>query len=229
MLTSKAFVFFLCSVVIAASPVPGKTRPITKAEWAALKANGLLQRDVSVQGRAVNVPTTSAERTALEADGLDGHNNTLQARSGVINCGQNVYDTERIGGKGVGWVPVGQFNDMAEKFCDAVSGNSLPIGHETADTYAVSLTKQGELEKTGTDGNVIFAIYNYKYADFYNIDSASCYDAMVAPINAYKNNKKEQGNKCFGAINSDYEGGYYYVDGVGAFGSEVHRAKPAVQ
>ena len=29
-------------------------------------------------------------------------------------------------------------------------------------------------------------------------------------------------DNCYGSKNNDYEGGYYEVDGIGAFGSEVY-------
>ena len=31
-------------------------------------------------------------------------------------------------------------------------------------------------------------------------------------------------DNCYGSSNNDYEGGYYKIDGVGAFGSEVYAA-----
>lgn len=31
-------------------------------------------------------------------------------------------------------------------------------------------------------------------------------------------------DNCYGSKHSDYEGGYYKIDGIGAFGSEVYAA-----
>ena len=47
---------------------------------------------------------------------------------------------------------------------------------------------------------------------------------MKAPINAYLSNKPGNSNPCYGARNMDYEGGYYKINDIGAFGSEVREA-----
>lgn len=46
---------------------------------------------------------------------------------------------------------------------------------------------------------------------------------MQAPLLAYVNagHSKGDGDRCYGSKNKDYEGGYEFIEGIGAFGSEV--------
>jgi len=110
MLANTLLTTFLFSAMVTATPVPGQNVPITDAEWAALKANGL-----STRGQ--NVPITDAEWAALKANGLSQRNAGLQARDKVLNCGMDVTGDVSIGGHGVGWVPVDIFNASAQNFC----------------------------------------------------------------------------------------------------------------
>ena len=47
------------------------------------------------------------------------------------------------------------------------------------------------------------------------MDYETCSRAMEAPVAEHIDN-------CWGKEHDDYEGGYYVVDGIGAFGREVY-------
>jgi len=87
--TKTLLATFLLSATVAAIPVPGQNVTITDAEWAALEANGLTQRGIG-----------------------------LQARDKVMNCGKDITGNVSIGGHGVGWVPLNQFNTSMQAFCN---------------------------------------------------------------------------------------------------------------
>ncbi|KAH8664649.1 hypothetical protein BX600DRAFT_512657 [Xylariales sp. PMI_506] len=213
----------LSSVLVTGKPLAGSQNvPITDAEWAALKANGVTPRSPA----NVNVPITDDEWAALEANGLSSRSNGLAARDSVINCGMNVSGDKTIGGNHIGWVPVDQFRSVASEFCRAYVGTDIALNHETSDTYPITLTNQGDSSQVGPPGNIVFAIYNLNRSPSYMIDYNTCYNAMLAPLNAYldQNNQNGWGDKCYGSVNHDYEGGYESVDGIGAFGSEVYKA-----
>jgi hypothetical protein len=119
MFTKPLFAAFVLSVMVAASPVARQNVPITDAEWAALKANVLSQRDVGVRARGQNVPITDAEWTALKLHSLSQRDGNIKARDNVLNCGQDVLAETTIGGNHVGWVPWANFNVSARAFCKA--------------------------------------------------------------------------------------------------------------
>lgn len=114
------------------------------------------------------------------------------------------------------------------------SGTDVTIGHETHDTLSVTLTNQGNPDAPGEPGNIAFQIYNTQHEGSYVVDAKSCIEYMEAPINQSKRKRdgveymylpeKRDGDVCYGKKNDDYEGGYWKVDGVGAFGSEVYKA-----
>lgn len=71
------------------------------------------------------------------------------------------------------------------------------------------------------------AIYNTQKSDTYVVDHDTCLRAMKAPLgsHAVKRDGHIQLSKrdnCYGKTHNDYEGGYYQVNGIGAFGSEVY-------
>jgi hypothetical protein len=75
------------------------------------------------------------------------------------------------------------------------------------------------------------AIYNTERAPTYLVDHETCLRAMKAPLgdHAVKRDANSTAyirlgkrDNCWGTKNNDYEGGYYKVDGIGAFGSEVY-------
>ena len=90
----------------------------------------------------------------------------------------------------------------------------------------MTLTNQADPTLPGAAGNVVFAIYNTARSPTYAVSQDSCTTAMLAPLVAYlnKGHKNGKGDVCYGSKNKDYEGSYYFVDGVGAFGSEVTKA-----
>ena len=51
---------------------------------------------------------------------------------------------------------------------------------------------------------------------------------MQAPLgdhsDAPKHDELRKRDNCYGKNNNDYEGGYYEIDGIGAFGSEMYAA-----
>ena len=103
------------------------------------------------------------------------------------------------------------------------TGTDISINHQTSDTYGISLTNQDNVNVPGAAGNLIFAIYNTARSPVYVVSYETCWTAMLAPLKAYlkKGHRGGKGDKCYGPQNDDYEGGYYFIDGVGAFGSEV--------
>ncbi|RHZ44267.1 uncharacterized protein CDV56_101028 [Aspergillus thermomutatus] len=100
---------------------------------------------------------------------------------------------------------------------DAYVGIDIAKGHETSDTYGVTLTN-------GKDGNVVFAIYNMQYSDAWILNSDTYYNAMIAPLGNHAKCDVSLGKRdnCWGSKHNDYEGSYYKVGKIGAFGSEVY-------
>ena len=52
---------------------------------------------------------------------------------------------------------------------------------------------------------------------------------MQAPLGGHTSKRSEvsllqKRDSCYGKDNNDYEGGYYKVNGIGSFGSEVYAA-----
>ncbi|KAK9783887.1 putative Ecp2 effector protein domain-containing protein [Seiridium cardinale] len=204
--------------------------PITEEEMAALQAAGLNRRGNQ------NVPITEEEMSALNAAGLNSRDSKIEARytGKVMSCGKKVNGKDRVGGKGR-WVPLDTFGNLAHEFCSAYVGTDIAKGHETSDTYGVKLTK-------GQDANLIFAIYNTEKEGSMVVDYTTCYNAMMEPAKSgmpagvnppvhdeFKRSSagstlrfaKRDGDTCYGKDNNDVEGGYYKVDGMGAFGSEI--------
>ena len=111
-------------------------------------------------------------------------------------------------------------------------GTDIFKDHETSDTYAITLTNQKDDKQTGPAGNIVFAIFNTERDGTYIVDHDTCLRAMKAPLgsNAVKREDGEEHvylgkrDECYGKKHKDYEGGYWKVDGIGAFGSEVYAA-----
>ncbi|PGG99434.1 hypothetical protein AJ80_09358 [Polytolypa hystricis UAMH7299] len=74
-----------------------------------------------------------------------------------------------------------------------------------------------------------FIMYNTKHGKPYRLDFDTCFKAMKAPLG--KNAHAKRGDStlinlakrddCYGTKNHDYEGGWYEVNKVGAFGSVI--------
>ncbi|KAI1179825.1 hypothetical protein F4777DRAFT_401181 [Nemania sp. FL0916] len=218
----------LCSVA-SAVPAPASVNvPISDAEMQRLKDGGLKVRSPA----NVNVPITQAEMRALEDGGLAGRSDGLQARDKVMNCGHLV--TGKGGSNGHGkWIPVDQFGQVADTFCSAYVGTDIYKGHETSDTYGISLTNQKDDSQPGPAGNIVFAIYNTEHDGSWVVDHDTCLKAMKAPLGDHAPKMKRDGKEyfqltkrdnCYGKDHNDYEGGYYKIDSIGAFGSEVYAA-----
>ncbi|XXH02556.1 hypothetical protein Hte_008933 [Hypoxylon texense] len=225
MYTKIFLIAALLSSLTAGNPVPGKNQPITDKEWQALKAGGLKARG------SVNVPISEAKMKALRDAGLAGRSDGLAARDKVMNCGHLVSGSGGSNGHGK-WIPVSQFGNVANEFCNAYVGTDIAKSHETSDTYAISLTNQDDDTKPGSPGNIVFAIYNTERDGTYVVDHDTCLSAMKAPlgnnikrtINGEEHVQLGKRDNCYGKKHKDYEGGYYKIDGIGAFGSEVYAA-----
>lgn len=87
---------------------------------------------------------------------------------------------------------------------------------------------------TGKKGNIVFAIYNLYRDGTYVVDHDTCLKAMQAPLGDHQVSpfKRDIGGveyiqiqkreNCYGKKHHDYEGGYYKIDDIGAFGSELY-------
>ena len=62
------------------------------------------------------------------------------------------------------------------------------------------------------------AIYNTKMSPTYVVNHDDCVTYMLKQSNT--------DSKCYGSKNKDTEGGYWKVDSVGLFGSEVYVGAP---
>ena len=71
---------------------------------------------------------------------------------------------------------------------------------------------------------VTVAIYNTEREGTYVVDHDTCLRAMKGPLgnHATKRDELVKRSNCWGSKHNDYEGGYYKIDGLGAFGSEVY-------
>ncbi|KAI2626992.1 hypothetical protein GGS26DRAFT_592612 [Hypomontagnella submonticulosa] len=231
MYAKSLLVAFLLSAFVTGNPMPKnpkKNQPITDAEWKALKEGGLKARAPKT---SVNVPITDAEMKALRDLGLDTTSSGLMTRDYKMNCGHLVTGSGGSNGHGK-WIPVKQFSQVAEEFCNAYEGTDIAKGHETSDTYGISLTNQDDDSKAGPSGNIVFAIYNTEKSSTYLVDKNTCLTAMKAPLGSHAV-KRDDGEEyirlgkrddCWGKKHNDYEGGYWKVSDVGAFGSEVYAA-----
>ena len=114
---SVALIAAYIAVSAFGKPLPGsQNAPITDAEWQALKDGGLKARGSS----SVNQPITDPAWQALESGGLSKREdspNEIFRRDKTMNCGHLI--TGKGGSNGYGkWVPVQQFADLANKFCE---------------------------------------------------------------------------------------------------------------
>ncbi|KAK7959367.1 uncharacterized protein PG986_004221 [Apiospora aurea] len=219
----------LLTGLVAGSPMPGKNQPITDDEWAALKSGGLKARSP----KSVNQPITDDEWSALKSGGLKARDDGgLEARDHKMNCGHKVNGKGGSNGHGK-WIPVAQFSKVADEFCSGYVGTDIAKGHETSDTYPITLTNQKNDKQTGPAGNIVFAIYNTERDGTYVVDHDTCMKAMKAPLGSHAVKRGGDGQEhvylgkrddCYGKKHNDYEGGYWKVDGIGAFGSEVYAA-----
>ena len=59
------------------------------------------------------------------------------------------------------------------------------------------------------------------------MDHDTCLRAMKGPLGDHAPTKRDElvkRDNCWGHKHNDYEGGYYKIDGLGAFGSEVYQS-----
>ncbi|KAK8029565.1 hypothetical protein PG993_010856 [Apiospora rasikravindrae] len=165
---------------------------------------------------------------ALKSGGLKAHGNGgLEARDHKVNG--------KGGSNGHGkWIPVPQFSKVADEFCKwRIRRNRHRQGHETNDTYPVTLTNRKDDKQTGPVGNIVFAIYNTEREGTYVVDHDTYLKPMKAPLGDHAAERGEdreeyvylgKRDECYGKKHGDYEGGYWKVDVIGAFGSEVYVA-----
>ncbi|KAI1414300.1 hypothetical protein F5Y13DRAFT_188400 [Hypoxylon sp. FL1857] len=224
MYAKSFFAITLLSALVASTPVPGSVNvAITPAQMAALENGGLKAR-----GSQVNVPITDAEMRSLEDGGLAGRSDGLEARDKLMNCGHLVTGKGGSGGHGK-WIPVDEFSQVAETFCSAYVGTDIYKGHQTSDTYSITLTNQKDASKPGKAGQIVFAIYNTEHAGTWVVDHDTCLRAMKAPLGNHATKRDGEDyvwlgkrDYCYGTKHNDYEGGYYEISKIGAFGSEVY-------
>ena len=76
---------------------------------------------------------------------------------------------------------------------------------------------------------MIVAIYNTERDGTYVVNHETCLRAMKGPLGNNVSKREldsrsplEKRDNCYGKDHRDYEGGYYKIDGIGAFGSEVY-------
>lgn len=238
---------------VAAAPAPGTVNaPITDIEWDALTSGGLKARSLTgvnvpiteEEMKALEVAGLKArsEGSLVARDhkmncghkvtgkgGSNGHGKWIPVgeftevaetfcKSSVMRLFLSA--TKRIGSR-----------NISPRLGGAYTGTDISKGHETSDTHGISLTNQKDKNAVGPAGNIVFAIYNTEREGSYVVDRDSCLSAMKAPLGnrAVKRDGVEyvrlgKRDECWGHKNNDYEGGYWKVDGVGAFGSEVYAA-----
>ncbi|KAI0968549.1 hypothetical protein F4678DRAFT_481785 [Xylaria arbuscula] len=223
-MSAKFLTIFTLLTLAVSSPAPANVnQPISSAEWEAIAELGLKVRNV-------NAPITDAEYQALQDIGAITSSNSLKARDSILKCGKTITG-HRAGGNGV-WVPINQFLQAADEFCQAYVGTDVALNHETSDEYSITLTNQKYHSEAGPAGNLVFAIYNTARDPAYVVDHDTCYNAMIAPLKGHltkRENSDElvklraRNDGCWGSKNDDYQGGYYSVNGIGAFGSEVYK------
>ncbi|KAL8951489.1 MAG: hypothetical protein Q9222_002543 [Ikaeria aurantiellina] len=212
----------LMAAAASTSPVPGSAQAITDEQMARIASLGLDKRGSasSVQARSINQPITDEQYAKIAAlsvserstnDNGNGNGMTLEARDKRSNCAKTILG-ERAGGKGI-WCPKSQYTNLVQTFCRSAATTDIPLGHETSDTYEITLTNQDHPEEVGKAGRVAFAIFNTKSDPTYLVTYDDCVDYMLKQSNT--------DSKCYGKKHDDTEGGYWSVDGVGLFGSEV--------
>lgn len=125
---------------------------ITETQMAALSE--LEARDITRREGELHLPKpiTDSQFAALSA--LEARN-SLQGRDQRLNCAKNVLGDTTIGGHKVGWVPVDQYLEQAEKFCQSYQTTDVALSHEISETYPVKLTNQDDPTAPGDDGNVV--------------------------------------------------------------------------
>ena len=73
------------------------------------------------------------------------------------------------------------------------------------------------------------AVYNILSPGTHVVDHDTCLRALQGPLSTHAvapppgSRIAKWGNPCWGSTNNDYEGGYYQVNNIGAFGSEIYR------
>ena len=137
-----------------ASPIADRDQPITDVEYGRIADLGLSRRDsASLVKRVTDQPITSEEYARIADMGLSKRSNAIEARDSRSNCGQTITG-DQVGGNGV-WCPVDQYYTIVDEFCTSAASTDVHIGHETSDTYGVSLTNQKDSSAPGTAGNVV--------------------------------------------------------------------------
>ena len=82
------------------------------------------------------------------------------------------------------------------------------------------------LKQTNRLLRTLVAIYNTEHDGSWVVDHDTCLKAMQAPLGDHaltpSSEKLAKRDNCYGSGHNDYEGGYYKIDGIGAFGSEMY-------
>ncbi|KAL8840485.1 MAG: hypothetical protein Q9176_003811 [Flavoplaca citrina] len=188
----------------ASSPVPGADEPISDDKMARIKELGLDKRDAAgpLHRRVVNEPIPEDKLARIKELGLDRRSDevgVLEVRDKRSNCGDTI-EGENAGGNGI-WCPLQQYFDRTDEFCGAYAGTDIHKNHETSDTYGIDLTNQGNDKEKGDAVNKEDCIFYMRKQS--NVDSL-----------------------CYGSKHNDTEGGYWSVDKIGLFGSEVWKGAP---
>ena len=139
------------------APVADKDQPISDAEYARIADLGLSRRsDFKLARRAVDQPITEDQYARIADLGLSKRSSSevaVEARDSRSNCAKTVTG-DKAGGSGI-WCPLDQYFAIVERFCQDYSGTDVHIGHETSDTYGITLTNQDDDTKPGAAGNVV--------------------------------------------------------------------------
>ncbi|KAL8883209.1 MAG: hypothetical protein Q9192_007357, partial [Flavoplaca navasiana] len=179
----------------------GTDQPINVAEFQRMRDFGLAKRGAADESpREIDVPITSDQYTKMSSLGLDKCTtdvSSLSSRESRDNCAVAIttdgYPTGRkqSGGNGV-WCPLDQYLKLVEQF---------------RRDYAKDPTA------TGPAGNFVFDIFNTKVSPTYVVVENDC--------KFYMEKQSHVDSRCYGAGHDDTSGGYWKVDKVGLFGSEV--------
>ncbi|KAL8945817.1 MAG: hypothetical protein Q9222_007695 [Ikaeria aurantiellina] len=179
-----------------------------------------MQRIKELDQRSLEVKPIPDDKLAALKSFARRSDDGLDRRDSRLNCQKRVQGGTTQIDIAKEWVPVGSVNTLADQFCRDAAGTDISIGHEASDTYGTKLTNQGDDTQTGADGNIVFSIFNLYHSDgTYVVDHASCLDAMKKQTNDDSN--------CYGSDHGDTKGGYWKVDDVGLFGSEIYAGKPS--
>ncbi|MCJ1426267.1 hypothetical protein MMC29_004170 [Sticta canariensis] len=171
---------------------------------AASSASPLLGVDQPISERAiVDQP--------ISALGLDKRE-TLDARDERKNCGKSLSG-DKAGGDGI-WCPVDQYLEKVDEFCEVYTGTQVSYRGVRQQSYGITLTNQDDASKTGSAGHILFVIYNRELDPAYMINKDDCV--------SYMSKQSNEDSKCYGKKHKDTKGGYWNVDGVGLFGSEIY-------